>query len=432
MRLVPVQGRLTDVVSLNERTLFPGSQSEEMPGGTRIVTPPAKWSYAAALPLRLEACARQGFEAAVLRVWLDVECGCVGVGVLSATDELLDQQPLAPAPRRNCRVLPPVARSHVSLLIRDLQPGMRLLFRNWGDADQSSAFRLCGVDVLPAFLRIPADREFGAGQWINLDPRAPRYLEFSINDYCNLDCPFCSEGTQGARRPKKWLSMERLEYCSRIIRAQDFDILKISGGEPTLHPEFRQICESLRDLFPVARYTLATNGARLRRFLDCIAVFDEIDLTHYPGRNDDVIAALESDLPPNVTLYQKRENLELWDLSKECNRDKVRVYENCYLSQGIKVFGDRVFKCPVMTGQIGAKDIGIDDVSVPLAPNWQEALQAIDLEPACRRCFINVDAPLAALDRAEGQSPLSTLAEDPSLIGGRNWKPSALSAAGTA
>jgi tetraether lipid synthase len=58
-----------------------------------------------------------------------------------------------------------------------------------------------------------------------------------INDYCNLSCPVCYAASGPARNQFRTLSeIERM--LDTIVRNEGHpDVVQISGGEPTLHPD---------------------------------------------------------------------------------------------------------------------------------------------------------------------------------------------------
>jgi uncharacterized radical SAM superfamily Fe-S cluster-containing enzyme len=67
-----------------------------------------------------------------------------------------------------------------------------------------------------------------------------------ITDACNLDCPICyaSSGThRSTHRP-----LEQVERMLDMIVANEMepDIVQLSGGEPTIHPQFFEILDAAK------------------------------------------------------------------------------------------------------------------------------------------------------------------------------------------
>ena len=225
--------------------------------------------------------------------------------------------------------------------------------------------------------------------------RKPSKLEIAVTDYCNLSCPMCSQATP-LQPNKKTMSMQDIEQIASRIAPRQFDVIKISGGEPTLHPQFRDICRRLRTFFKADRFELATNGFRLEQHLDVIGVFDKIDLGYYPGRNDDIVRRFEQLRIPNVSLVTKRDDIEMVDVHKQNNLDKDGIYSHCPYSTYRKIVQDRIYPCCVIFGQAIRNNIDLDSVSGPFDRDWKRNLERIDIEPHCRHCWVDVDAPRKA------------------------------------
>lgn len=217
-----------------------------------------------------------------------------------------------------------------------------------------------------------------------------RKLEIAITDFCNLDCPLCSQGTP-LQKGKKIMPLRELERISKFLRPFEFDIVKISGGEPTIHPQFGEICDKLKELFPAHAYQLATNGCLLEKFLDHLKVFNHIGLSHYPGKNDSSFFHLTELKLPNLYSGTKDDYCEMEDINKESNLDKTHIYRSCKWTYIKKIVQSRIYPCCLIFGQSVRQNIDISKISVPIDENWRKNLTKINLEPHCRHCFVNVD-----------------------------------------
>ncbi len=83
-----------------------------------------------------------------------------------------------------------------------------------------------------------------------------------INDHCNLACPICYAAS-GPHRPEH----RPLEVVERMLDAVVSaegrpDVVQLSGGEPTTHPELFAILAAARRR-PIRHLMLNTNGVRL-------------------------------------------------------------------------------------------------------------------------------------------------------------------------
>lgn len=83
-----------------------------------------------------------------------------------------------------------------------------------------------------------------------------------ITDHCNLRCPICYASSGPERASHRSLPViERM--LDRIVANEvEPDIVQISGGEPTTHPDFFAILDACRRR-PIRHLMLNTNGVRI-------------------------------------------------------------------------------------------------------------------------------------------------------------------------
>jgi hypothetical protein len=89
-------------------------------------------------------------------------------------------------------------------------------------------------------------------------------IELEINSYCNLACFNCDRSIRQARTDEE-MSLENIQKFvdESIALKWKWHVIKILGGEPTLHPQFFEILKILniyRDFNPACQITLASNG----------------------------------------------------------------------------------------------------------------------------------------------------------------------------
>ena len=222
-------------------------------------------------------------------------------------------------------------------------------------------------------------------------------LEIAITDFCDLDCSLCSQGTP-LQKDKKTMTLEELERISRFFKPFEFDVIKISGGEPTLHSQFSEICDGLNGLFPAHEYQLATNGCLLEKYLDKLSVFHRVGLSHYPGKNDAIFSRLNELKVPNFNLRTKEDYAEMDDINTDSNLNKTGIFKSCKWTYIKKVVQSRIYPCCIIFGQSVRHDIDRDKISVPIDEHWRENLLKIDLEPYCRHCYVDVDTGKTSAD----------------------------------
>ncbi len=91
-----------------------------------------------------------------------------------------------------------------------------------------------------------------------------------INRACNLNCPVCFADS-GTHRHEHY-SLETIEKMLDAIVANEGepDVVQISGGEPTIHPQFFDILAAARAR-PIKHLMINTNGIRIAQDEDFVA-----------------------------------------------------------------------------------------------------------------------------------------------------------------
>ena len=83
-----------------------------------------------------------------------------------------------------------------------------------------------------------------------------------ICDACNLNCPLCY-AESGTHRTS-YRSLEQIEAMLDAVVANETnpDVVQISGGEPTIHPQFFEVLEAAKRR-PIKHLMVNTNGIRI-------------------------------------------------------------------------------------------------------------------------------------------------------------------------
>lgn len=91
-----------------------------------------------------------------------------------------------------------------------------------------------------------------------------------INDHCNLTCPVCfAESSPVRSRHLPLATIERM-LDALVASEGEPDLVQISGGEPTLHPDFFAVLDAVRAR-PIRHVMINTNGIRIARESDFAA-----------------------------------------------------------------------------------------------------------------------------------------------------------------
>ncbi len=84
-----------------------------------------------------------------------------------------------------------------------------------------------------------------------------------VTDHCNLKCPICY-ASSGPERKEDYRTLEHIiQMLDAVVENElEPDVIQISGGEPTLHPDFFAILDAVKER-PVQHLMVNTNGIRI-------------------------------------------------------------------------------------------------------------------------------------------------------------------------
>jgi tetraether lipid synthase len=91
-----------------------------------------------------------------------------------------------------------------------------------------------------------------------------------INEACNLACPICYAESGPHRTAHRTLDEVRRMLDAIVANEGEPDVVQISGGEPTLHPELFAILDEAYAR-PIRHVMLNTNGVRIARDTEFVA-----------------------------------------------------------------------------------------------------------------------------------------------------------------
>ncbi|WP_020529357.1 radical SAM protein [Flexithrix dorotheae] len=85
-----------------------------------------------------------------------------------------------------------------------------------------------------------------------------------ITDRCNLTCPTCYAGSSPSYGRHRTLEEVKQMLDVVVENEKEPDVVQISGGEPTLHPQLFEILDYAKSL-PIKHIMLNTNGIKIAR-----------------------------------------------------------------------------------------------------------------------------------------------------------------------
>ncbi len=154
-------------------------------------------------------------------------------------------------------------------------------------ADDIAYYKQCQEFIKPGDmpLRFNTPIKYGCPYDCGLCPDHEQHSCLTIievTDRCNLSCPICyaDSGTEEfsqSHQPRSHRSLELIESMIDAVVANEGEpqIVQLSGGEPTLHPEFFQIMDVAKSK-PIRHLMINTNGIRIakdRAFCDRLSQY---------------------------------------------------------------------------------------------------------------------------------------------------------------
>jgi uncharacterized radical SAM superfamily Fe-S cluster-containing enzyme len=136
-------------------------------------------------------------------------------------------------------------------------------------------WRLCKDYIKPGDrpLAFQSHTEFGCPYDCGLCPDHEQHsclALIEINENCNLSCPVCFADSSPARGRHLPLPVIERMLDALVASEGEPDLVQLSGGEPTLHPDFFAVLDAVRAR-PVRHVMINTNGLRLSQESDFVA-----------------------------------------------------------------------------------------------------------------------------------------------------------------
>ncbi|NNE23754.1 MAG: radical SAM protein [Rhizobiales bacterium] len=95
-----------------------------------------------------------------------------------------------------------------------------------------------------------------------------------VNEECNLTCPVCFADSSPAKKRHRSLAEIEKMMDALVAAEGEPDLLQLSGGEPTIHPDILAIIKAAKAR-PIRHVMINTNGLRIARDPDFVAALAE-------------------------------------------------------------------------------------------------------------------------------------------------------------
>lgn len=96
----------------------------------------------------------------------------------------------------------------------------------------------------------------------NFGRRFP-YLRLSVTDVCNFSCSYCLPDGYKKTDCESFLNQDEIVRVVRAFAALGVWKIRLTGGEPTVRPDFIQIAEQIAAMPGIRKLAFTTNGYKL-------------------------------------------------------------------------------------------------------------------------------------------------------------------------
>jgi len=214
-----------------------------------------------------------------------------------------------------------------------------------------------------------------------IDPvgRRIRKLRISVVDACDFRCTYCMPEDVKFMRRKELLPRDELLRLAGILVDEGVEEIRLTGGEPTLRPDFVEILKGLHQLRErgLKRLGLTSNGARLRRFLPDVKASgcDNLNISLDSLDDDKFFAITKRNVGAEVKACIRDASAMGFDVKvnavvqKGVNDDELDAFAHFSADVGVEVRFLEMMKIGVAIDQSDDLFISADDMLAQLS-SW--------------------------------------------------------------
>jgi organic radical activating enzyme len=209
-------------------------------------------------------------------------------------------------------------------------------------------------------------------------------LALPITRMCNRKCPECPARQENGRH----VSVDELKWIGKMIGK--IGKIEVTGGEPSLHPDFEEISEHIHEWFDCDDIMVLTNGYLFtdESRLPLLLKWDKVYVTWYT--NDFAIKyriSTNTEVVNRIEDYLKQNGHHIWvqRMDSHIPKDSTLPWANkCVFGYDendmIAYHRGQIYGC-CTSWQLENRGRGI-----VLTDNWRDDLKDIDLP--CSQCFL--------------------------------------------
>lgn len=165
----------------------------------------------------------------------------------------------------------------------------------------------------------------------------------ALLNYCNLKCPYCFANTFIEDKDKQLITIEQLDKILNFIIQTPIDRIGLIGGEPTLHPQFKEIllhtisfCESHQTQYMPVVFTNGIELEKYSKFFKKAHALINLNEPEIVGQEKwekinnslqklDMLGAMEKNITFGINLYPNIKNYYyIFDIAKKYGKKFIR------------------------------------------------------------------------------------------------------------
>lgn len=192
-----------------------------------------------------------------------------------------------------------------------------------------------------------------------------------------MKCPDCCAGiTSMDKKDKSFYDFSYFENAAKYFYGMRR--INLTGGEPSMHPEFGQYVPHLKELFGCQILSIWTNGTMIMKKAETFKHFDQIHITNYTA--------------------------DTFEGSPD-NSEQIEWIKEYLKGLPIEIFSDKIIHLPQQTGKSKMCFRGYSDTveftdgyiypcctgsglktkaRIPLSHNWKQEI--LNIHPPCNEC----------------------------------------------
>ena len=155
-------------------------------------------------------------------------------------------------------------------------------------------------------------------------------VEIDITRECNFSCPGCDRLCNLKKtNPRSIMNMEDVKILHNHLKGYKINILAVMGGEPTLNPDFLEICNFLYNNIKYNKFVIRTNYSNPILLDELIKICPDT-IIETSNKTKDIKSIMDYKLNNHLNfLFSPTENSSLLYKDTICNVHRYAGYGCC-------------------------------------------------------------------------------------------------------